>query len=156
MKPIRPKRVIEDYGDLLDIPHPTSRRHHRMTRMARAVQFAPFAALTGYEALIMETSRLTDHMVELSEEQRGELNAVLCLLAQRLPKETHIRITHFVKDPVKDGGRYETTEGDLCKIDPIRQTLMLRAGLVIHMDDIIAIDQILDGKEDDRLFDHVL
>ena len=46
----------DDYRDMIDLPHPTSKRHPRMAPRMRAAQFAPFAALTGYEEAIEETA----------------------------------------------------------------------------------------------------
>ena len=47
---------VEDYSDIIDLPHPTSMKHPRMAAEMRAAQFAPFAALTGYEETIEETA----------------------------------------------------------------------------------------------------
>lgn len=63
-----------EYDDIIDLPHPTSRKHPRMSLHDRAAQFAPFAALTGHEAAIKETARLTDRKAELSDEMIAELN----------------------------------------------------------------------------------
>ncbi|HAB94762.1 MAG TPA: hypothetical protein DCF49_08425 [Lachnospiraceae bacterium] len=46
----------DDYSDIIDLPHHTSSRHPRMAEEMRAAQFAPFAALTGYEETIEETA----------------------------------------------------------------------------------------------------
>ena len=62
------------YDDILFLPHPTSRKHPRMSAMDRAAQFSPFAALTGYEETIEETGRLTEQPVELWEDARMELD----------------------------------------------------------------------------------
>lgn len=48
------ERNSEQYDDIIDLPHPTSAKHPRMSMMARAAQFASFAALTGYEEAIGE------------------------------------------------------------------------------------------------------
>jgi len=40
------------YQDIIGLEHPTSKRHPRMSRLDRAAQFAPFAALKGYEEVI--------------------------------------------------------------------------------------------------------
>ena len=45
------------YADILLHPHPESKKHPRMPRSARAAQFAPFAALTGYEDAIVKTQK---------------------------------------------------------------------------------------------------
>ena len=47
---------MEDYSDIIDLPHHTSMKHPRMAAEMRAAQFAPFAALTGYEETIEETA----------------------------------------------------------------------------------------------------
>ena len=44
------------YDDIINLPHPTSKRFSRMPLEERAAQFSPFAALTGYDALIRETA----------------------------------------------------------------------------------------------------
>ena len=48
---------MTDYSDIIDLPHPEPRNHPRMPRLERAAQFAPFAALTGFEQVIAETER---------------------------------------------------------------------------------------------------
>jgi len=46
-----------DYSDIIGLPHYEPKRHQRMSMMARAAQFAPFAALTGYNEAIDETAQ---------------------------------------------------------------------------------------------------
>ena len=62
------------YDDIIHLPHPVSTKHARMSRIDRAAQFSPFAALTGYDAVITETGRLTDSSVELDESRKEVLN----------------------------------------------------------------------------------
>ena len=57
------------YDDIIDLPHPTSQNHPRMSLHDRAAQFSPFAALTGHHAAIAETGRLTDRRIELDESE---------------------------------------------------------------------------------------
>lgn len=45
------------YEDIIYLEHPTSKKHPRMSTEARAAQFAPFAALTGFEERVNETVR---------------------------------------------------------------------------------------------------
>ena len=45
------------YEDIINLPHHVSKKHPQMSLYARAAQFAPFAALTGYEDLIEENAR---------------------------------------------------------------------------------------------------
>ena len=49
--------MIDKYADIINLPHPTSKRHPRMSMLDRAAQFAPFAALTGFGDVIDDTSR---------------------------------------------------------------------------------------------------
>ena len=55
------------YDDIIDLPHPSSKRFSRMPVAERAAQFSPFAALTGYDAVIRETARRTVESYEPSE-----------------------------------------------------------------------------------------
>ncbi|MBQ6761860.1 MAG: hypothetical protein IJP49_03835 [Bacteroidales bacterium] len=45
------------YDDIIDLPHWDPKHHPRMSILDRAAQFAPFAALTGFEGVIDDTSR---------------------------------------------------------------------------------------------------
>ena len=57
--------IDDKYQSIINLEHPTSLKHKRMSRLQRAAQFAPFAALTGHDAAIQETARLTDKKIEL-------------------------------------------------------------------------------------------
>ena len=59
---------MEEYEDIINMPHHTSKRHPRMSMEARAAQFAPFAALTGYEHAIKEAQREKEEMQRQLEE----------------------------------------------------------------------------------------
>ena len=62
------------YEDILHLPHHTSPTRPRMSAIDRAAQFSPFAALTGFEAAIAETGRLTDRPIELTDSAREALD----------------------------------------------------------------------------------
>ncbi len=47
----------DTYDDIINLPHYEPKYHPRMSMQSRAAQFAPFAALTGHDAAIKETSR---------------------------------------------------------------------------------------------------
>ena len=81
------------YDDIIDLPHWQSTTRPRMSRLNRAAQFAPFAALTGHDAAVQETGRLTDSFKELDESRKAELDAKLRPLTapnliERSPLET--------------------------------------------------------------------
>ena len=62
------------YEDMIHLPHHVSQKHPQMTMQERAVQFSPFAALTGYGDTLKETARLTDEWIEPDEQEKEELN----------------------------------------------------------------------------------
>lgn len=127
------------YTDILNLPHPTSKKHPRMTRTARAAQFAPFAALTGYNEAVKETARLTDEQPELDDTEKAQLNEKLQLLRQHLPRQLPITITFFIPDTKKAGGSYQTITGPVKKIQEYERRLIMTDGTIIPIDAIIGL-----------------
>lgn len=125
-----------NYDDILHLPHPTSKTHPQMSRQDRAAQFAPFAALTGYEDVILEAGRLTDRRVELDEEAKAELDARL-RLAMELDAE--VTVTWFRPDDKKSGGSYVTTTGHIKRADEFRCVLVVKGGAEVPLDEITAV-----------------
>ena len=106
----------EQYGDIIDREHPTSPKHPRMPRKNRAAQFAPFAALTGYDDLIHEAARHTERQITLDENKKEELNRKLrILLNEQEPPEAIF--TYFVADAKKIGGTYEDVAGKIAEVE---------------------------------------
>lgn len=101
------------YDDIIDLPHPTSQNHPRMSLYDRAAQFSPFAALTGHHAAIAETGRLTDRRIELDESEITRVDAELQHLQELLPGRPTVSITYFVPDERKNGGSYQTVTGEV-------------------------------------------
>lgn len=125
-----------NYDDILHLPHHTSKAHPRMPRQDRAAQFAPFAALTGYEDVILEAGRLTDRRVELDAEVKAELDARLRLATEL---DAEVMVTWFQPDSRKCGGSYITTTGHIKRVDELRHVLIMRSGMEIPVDDVIDI-----------------
>ena len=46
---------MDNYEDIINMEHHVSKKHPQMPMANRAAQFAPFAALTGYDEAIAET-----------------------------------------------------------------------------------------------------
>lgn len=115
------------YEDLINMPRPVSQKHAPMTLYSRAAQFAPFAALTGLDAEMAETARLTDEDTELTEEQIAELDQIL---RQAIEEKHSVTVTFFVPDSKKQGGAFHTTTAQIKKADPI-EGLLLRNGMLI-------------------------
>lgn len=124
---------MRDYQDMLDMPRHVSRRHPQMSLSARAAQFSPFAALTGYEDVIAETGRHTDSRIYLSDDEKLSINDAI-----KDSVGKGISLVCFVPDERKDGGSYEKAEGTLRRIDPESGVLVLGDGRRIRIDDIVS------------------
>ena len=128
------------YDDIIHLPHPTSTRHPRMPIADRAAQFAPFAALTGYDSAIKETARLTDEWVALDENAKAELDLKLRYLLDQLPNPPEAVFTYFEPDSKKDGGAYVSKSGIIKRIDPLEHKVILRDGSMIPIEFIVEIE----------------
>lgn len=130
----------DNYDDIINLPHPVSRKHPRMSMEARAAQFAPFAALTGHGAAIEETARLTDAKLELGAEELAVLNRKMELLKTLVAQQPEVTITYFQPDDRKAGGSYLAVTQPLRKIDDYDHQLVLSSGLSIPIDDVLDIE----------------
>lgn len=127
-----------EYEDIIDLPHPTSQKHPRMSLYDRAAQFSPFAALTGHDAAIRETARFTEEKIEQSEDMIRGLDRKLRLLAEHPGAEA--TVTYFVPDEKKSGGAYVTHTGTVRKIDTYEHTLVMADKTTIAIDQIRNLD----------------
>jgi len=127
------------YDDIIHLPHHVSRNHPQMPMLDRAAQFAPFAALTGYEAAVGETARLTAERRELDPQEAAELNHRLTDLAARLKDRPEVTIEYFVPDDRKAGGAYVTITGRVRHISVSERLLVMEDGTVIPLDDIVSL-----------------
>lgn len=128
------------YDDILRLPHHISASRKPMAITARAAQFAPFAALSGYDAEVQEAGRLTDRPIEPDEYEKEALNARLQLLARHLREKWVVSLVFFQPDERKAGGAYVTRTGTVKKISEVERLLTLTDGTVIPLDDLIALD----------------
>ena len=113
------------YDDIIHLPHHVSQNHPQMPLRERAAQFAPFAALTGYEAAVGETARLTTERRDLDAQEAAELNRRLTDLAARLKDRPKVTIEYFVPDDRKAGGAYVTVTGRMRHISVAKMTLVM-------------------------------
>lgn len=123
-----------NYDDIIHLPHPVSTRHARMSRLDRAAQFSPFAALTGFDATIAETGRLTDESIELDESRKEALNERLRRVLSEISRQPRVRITYFREDDRKTGGAYVRVSGRVKKVDAYDHTIILTDGQVIPLE----------------------
>ena len=128
------------YDDIINLPHHVSATRPQMSMMDRAAQFSPFAALTGYDAAIKETGRLTDEKIELGEEALNILNMKFQILVDSLDDEPEVTFTYFKPDERKAGGAYLTASGVVKKIDDFERMIVMRNGTKIPMDDVLDFD----------------
>lgn len=131
---------IHRYDDIINLPHHVSTRHPHMSLYDRAAQFSPFSALTGHEAAIKETARLTDEKLELDEDVKEKLNEKLQIIKDNLGKETSVTISYFVPDERKSGGAYFSCTGTVRRIDVYRHVIIMTDKTVIPMDQIYEME----------------
>ena len=128
------------YEDIINLPHHVSKTRPQMSMLDRAAQFSPFAALTGYDAAIKETGRLTDEKIELDEEALTALDRKYQLLMDALDEAPEVTITYFQPDERKSGGKYITTTCAVKKLDDFERRITMQDGTKIPMDDVLSID----------------
>lgn len=127
------------YDDIINLPHHTSNKHPAMSLEARAAQFAPFAALTGYDEAVKETARFTDKRIVLDDEEKSILDNKLQIIQEQLLKRPEVTFTYFLPDLKKDGGKYVSVTGIVKKIDGYNQVIVLEDKTVIPIHEIVAI-----------------
>ena len=127
------------YDDIIDLPHPEPQTHPRMSLRDRAAQFAPYAALTGHSAAIVEAGRLTSERIELDEYEIARLDDSLQQLQEMLDQKLTVSVTYFQPDERKDGGSYQTITGVVKRIDSIGGTLHFMDGREISIGNVIEI-----------------
>ena len=127
------------YDDIIGLPHHVSAARPRMSARARAAQFAPFAALTGYDAAVAETARLTDAKRQLTDEENEILNQRLQKLSEKAHERPIVSITYFLPDERKSGGCYRTKSGAVRWIDEGGMKVVFADGERINLTDICDI-----------------
>lgn len=127
------------YDDIINMPHHRSKKHPPMPIIDRAAQFSPFAALTGHEAAIKETARLTDRKIELDEYEIATLDERLQQLRAKVKDFPEITVTYFQPDAKKAGGEYLTITDQVKKIDEYGKCLIMSEGTRIPIDEILEL-----------------
>lgn len=127
----------DHYADIINRPPHISKVRPRMPMSDRAAQFAPFAALTGYDSAIKETGRLTDEKIEFDEEALAALDVKIQILMDALDRTPEVTITYFKSDERKKGGTYLTATGKVKKVAEYERLIVMQDGTSIRMDDIM-------------------
>lgn len=133
---------MSKYDDIIDRERPISKKHTPMPIENRAAQFMPFAALTGYDDAVEETSRLTTAKIELSEEKKAELDLSIAEINTYIGEQPKVQITYFVPDETKAGGAYVTITASIRKVDSVARVLVLQDKSTISIDDVLSIEKI--------------
>ena len=128
------------YNEIMGLPHHVSKTRPQMPMSDRAAQFAPFAALTGYDAAIKETGRLTDERIELDVEALSALDMKYQLLMKAHDDAPEVTINYFQPDERKAGGKYVSAVGAVKKIDDFERRITMQDGAKIPMDDVLSIE----------------
>ena len=128
---------MEKYQDIINLPHHVSSVRPPMSMINRAAQFSPFAALTGYDDAIVETARLTDRRIELTEAEEAEISKALSSLKRGDTAE----LTWFVPDRKKAGGRYVTENVTVKQVVAAEGKVVLMDGRGIEIASIIGVEQ---------------
>lgn len=127
-----------EYDDIINLNPPEPKNRKRMPLESRAAQFAPFAALTGYEWAIDETSRLTEEKRILDE---SEISLIEDVLYSIVNENSHrsVKIIYFKEDERKEGGKYLEIIGRVKCFDEINKILKMESGEEIDFWDIYEI-----------------
>ena len=124
------------YEDIVDLPHHVSKKHPQPTMADRAARFAPFAAITGYEEMVLEEARVTDERIEMDESSKAALNEKLNMILEFIDEQPEVSITYFEPDKRKAGGAYVTVTGTVKRIDEYEHLVIMTDGKKINIDDI--------------------
>lgn len=129
-----------EYDDILNMEYPNPEIEKDFPdKILREAQFAPFAALTGYNDAISETARQTDGRTELDEYELEKLNGKLQYL-KNTDDAYEAVITYFVSDKKKSGGKYVSKNGIVIKVREYERDVVMDDGTKIPIDDIFSID----------------
>ena len=130
---------MNNYEDIINLPHHVSNKRPQMSIEQRASQFAPFSALTGYEDAIKETARLTNRKIEVDDGLKEVLNNKLNILEDNIKNKPEVSITYFIPDKKKSGGEYNTIIGIIRRIDVVNNLIIMEDKSKIDMKDVLNI-----------------
>lgn len=134
----------DNYDDIKHLTRPQYDDLHPMSMSDRAAQFSPFAALVGYGDAVAETARLTDNRIELTEDEINELNANLNRLLDNLDEQPVIKVTYFVPDEKKSGGKYVDKVGVVRIYDSYANELVFTDGARVAVSDMYSLVLIIE------------
>ena len=128
------------YEDIVNLPPHISKRHPQPSMMDRAARFAPFAAITGYEEMVLEEARITEERIDLDEGTSSILNEKLNMIQEFIDEEPEVTITYFEPDKKKTGGAYVSITGVVNRIDDYERLVIMTDGKKIRIEDIYGLE----------------
>lgn len=131
---------MRNYEDIRNHKRYQLKHHTPMSLESRAAQFAPFAALVGYDEEIGEAARSTDGREELSEDAIDALNQAFQKLLEHEEERPLVTVTYFQSDAKKDGGRYMTYTGNFRFYDAEKRVMKFVDGMVIGAGQVCRIE----------------
>ena len=131
---------MRNYEDIRNHERYQLKHHTPMSLESRAAQFAPFAALVGYDEEIGEAARSTDGREELSEDAIDALNQAFQKLLEHEKERPLVTVTYFQPDAKKDGGRYMTYTGNFRFYDAEKRVMKFVDGMVIGVGQVCRIE----------------
>ena len=131
---------MRNYEDIRNHERYQLKHHTPMSLESRAAQFAPFAALVGYDEEIGEAARSTDGREELSEDAIDALNQAFQKLLEHEEERLLVTVTYFQPDAKKDGGKYMTYTGNFRFYDAEKRVMKFVDGMVIGGGQVCRID----------------
>lgn len=131
---------MRNYEDIQNHERYQLKHHTPMSLESRAAQFAPFAALVGYDEEIGEAARSTDGREELSEDAIDALNQAFQKLLEHEEERPLVTVTYFQPDAKKDGGRYMTYTGNFRFYDAEKRVMKFVDGMVIGVELVCRIE----------------
>ena len=127
------------YKDILNMKYPNPEIERDFPdKILREAQFAPFAALTGYNDAIDEAARQTDRKIGLDEYEIERLNNKLKYLSEASETD-EVVITYYVPDKKKDGGADVSKSGIVIKVREYERDIVTDDGTKIPIEDIYSI-----------------
>ena len=133
---------MNNYDDIINLPHHVSKNHSRMSIQNRAAQFSPFSALTGYEDAINEVKRITTEKRVLASDMVEELNRNLNEIEENINKYNY-KITYFIKDQKKSGGKYVSIIAKVIGIDTYQRIIICNNNIKININDLYQIENMI-------------
>lgn len=131
---------MRNYEDIQNHKRYQLKHHTPMSLESRAAQFAPFAALVGYDEEIGEAARSTDGREELSEDAIDALNQAFQKLLEHEEERPLVTVTYFQPDAKKDGGRYMTYTGNFRFYDAEKRVMKFADEMVIGVGQVCRIE----------------